>query len=41
MHGLELALVKYDLTAQISKHIAEPTNLTARYVWAGTSTSYA
>ena len=36
MHGLELALAKYDLTAQISKHIAELTNLTAKYVWTGT-----
>ena len=34
------ALAKYDLTAQISKHIAEPTNLTTKYVWAGTSISY-
>ena len=35
MYGLELALAKYDLTAQISKHIAESTNLTAKYVWTG------
>ena len=40
MYEQELALAKYDLTAQISKHIAESTNLTAKYVWAGTSISY-
>ena len=33
MYELELALAKYDLTAQISKNIAESTNLTAKYVW--------
>ena len=39
MYGLELALAKYDLTAQISEHIAKSTNLTAKYVWTGTCIS--
>ena len=39
MYGLELALAKNDLTAQISKHIAESTNLTAKYAWTGTCIS--
>ena len=32
MDYLTDALAKYDLTAQINKHIAESTNLTAKYV---------
>ena len=39
MYGLELALAKYDLTVQINKHIAESTNLTAKYAWIGTCVS--
>ena len=39
MSGLELPLATHDLTVQISKHIAESTNLTAKYVWTGTCIS--
>ena len=39
MYGLELALAKYNPTAQTTKHIAESTNLTAKCVMTGTCIS--